>query len=185
MRDALSLSDQAIAHGSGKLESDDVRQMLGTVSRTKVLDLLDALIADDARQALTVLDAIASHSPDYSGTLDELASVLHQIALAQAVPGSIDTILENETLTEVLFPNMIKSAAKYAEELGSHEIFHGLKKMEGQLNHEIERLEFLHEKNSNIRREEIELAIDEKNTLASLIQSASVRMDAVQLIQKG
>ena len=59
----LSLSDQAIAHGSGKLESDDVRQMLGTVSRTKVLDLLDALIADDARQALTVLDAIASHSP--------------------------------------------------------------------------------------------------------------------------
>ncbi|MDC3197810.1 DNA polymerase III subunit gamma/tau, partial [Luminiphilus sp.] len=47
MRDALSLSDQAIAHGSGKLESDDVRQMLGTVSRTKVLDLLDALIADD------------------------------------------------------------------------------------------------------------------------------------------
>mgnify|MGYP003776085493 FL=1 len=91
MRDALSLSDQAIAHGSGKLESDDVRQMLGTVSRTKVLDLLDALIADDARQALAVLDAIASHSPDYSGTLDELASVLHQIALAQAVPGSIDT----------------------------------------------------------------------------------------------
>ena len=103
----------------------------------------------------------------------------------QIIPGPIDTILENETLTEVLFPNMIKSAAKYAEELGAHEIFHGLKKMEGQLNHEIERLEFLHEKNSNIRREEIELAIDEKNTLASLIQSASVRMDAVQLIQKG
>ena len=102
MRDALSLSDQAIAHGSGKLESDDVRQMLGTVSRTKVLDLLDALIADDARQALTVLDAIASHSPDYSGTLDELASVLHQIALAQAVPGSIDTTQPEFTRLESL-----------------------------------------------------------------------------------
>ena len=110
MRDALSLTDQAIAHGSGKLESDDVRQMLGTVSRTKVLDLLDALIADDARHALAVLDAIASHSPDYSGTLDELASVLHQIALAQAVPGSIDTtqpeVARLESLAAALTPDV-------------------------------------------------------------------------------
>ena len=110
MRDALSLTDQAIAHGSGKLESDDVRQILGTVSRTKVLDLLDALIADDARHALAVLDAIASHSPDYSGTLDELASVLHQIALAQAVPGSIDTtqpeVARLESLAAALTPDV-------------------------------------------------------------------------------
>jgi DNA polymerase-3 subunit gamma/tau len=110
MRDALSLSDQAIAHGSGKLESGDVRQMLGTVSRTKVLDLLDALISDDARQALAELDGIASHSPDYSGTLDELASVLHQIALAQAVPGSIDTTQPEfarlESLASALTPDI-------------------------------------------------------------------------------
>ena len=75
MRDALSLTDQAIAHGSGKLAADEVRQMLGTVSRTKVFDLLDAIVANDPKLALAVVEDIASHSPDYAGTLDELASV--------------------------------------------------------------------------------------------------------------
>ena len=99
MRDALSLTDQAIAHGSGKLAADEVRQMLGTVSRTKVFDLLDSIVANDPKFALAVVEDIASHSPDYAGTLDELASVLHQISLAQAVPGSVDSTLpEHERL---------------------------------------------------------------------------------------
>ena len=102
MRDALSLTDQAIAHGSGKLAADEVRQMLGTVSRTKVFDLLDAIVANDPKLALAVVEDIASHSPDYAGTLDELASVLHQISLAQAVPGSVDlTLPEHERLTSM------------------------------------------------------------------------------------
>jgi len=90
MRDALSLTDQAIAHGSGKLVADEVRAMLGTVSRTKVLDLLAAIADNDAKQALDVVDDLATHSPDYSGALDELSSVLHQVAIEQAVPGSLD-----------------------------------------------------------------------------------------------
>ena len=73
MRDALSLTDQAIAHGSGKLAADEVRAMLGTVSRTKVLDLLAAIADNDAKQALAVVDDLATHSPDYSGALDELS----------------------------------------------------------------------------------------------------------------
>mgnify|MGYP001196588193 CR=1 FL=1 len=93
MRDALSLTDQAIAHGSGKLAADEVRQILGTVSRTKVFDLLDAIVVNDAQQALAVVEDIASHSPDYAATLDELASVLHQISLAHAVPGAVDSTL--------------------------------------------------------------------------------------------
>ena len=102
MRDALSLTDQAIAHGSGKLAADEVRQMLGTVSRTKVFDLLDAIVANDPKLALAVVEDIASHSPDYAGTLDELASVLHQISLAQAVPGSVDSTLpEHERLASL------------------------------------------------------------------------------------
>ena len=102
MRDALSLTDQAIAHGSGKLAADEVRQMLGTVSRTKVFDLLDAIVANDPKLALAVVEDIASHSPDYAGTLDELASVLHQISLAQVVPGSVDSTLpEHERLTSM------------------------------------------------------------------------------------
>ena len=90
MRDALSLTDQAIAHGSGKLVGDDVRAMLGTVSRTKVLDLLQAISTSDVQQALAVVDDLATHSPDYSGALDELSGILHQIAIEQAVPGSLD-----------------------------------------------------------------------------------------------
>ena len=90
MRDALSLTDQAIAHGSGKLVGGDVRAMLGTVSRTKVLDLLQAISASDVQQALAVVDDLATHSPDYSGALDELSGILHQIAIEQAVPGSLD-----------------------------------------------------------------------------------------------
>ena len=102
MRDALSLTDQAIAHGSGKLAADEVRQMLGTVSRTKVFDLLDAIIANDVKLALAGVADIALHSPDYAGTLDELASVLHQISLAQAVPGSVDSTLpEHGRLTSL------------------------------------------------------------------------------------
>ncbi len=93
MRDALSLTDQAIAHGSGKLAADEVRAMLGTVSRTKVLDLLTAIADNDAKQALAVVDDLATHSPDYSGALDELSSVLHQVAIEQAVPGSLDEAL--------------------------------------------------------------------------------------------
>ena len=90
MRDALSLTDQAIAHGSGHLAGDDVRAMLGTVSRTKVLDLLQAISASDVQQALAVVDDLATHSPDYSGALDELSGILHQVAIEQAVPGSLD-----------------------------------------------------------------------------------------------
>ena len=102
MRDALSLADQAIAHGGGKLDANDVRDMLGTVSRTKVLDLLDALLTSDPQQTLAVVDDIASHSPDYAGTLDELASILHQVAIAQAVPNSVDTTQpEHKRLTDL------------------------------------------------------------------------------------
>ena len=102
MRDALSLADQAIAHGSGKLAADEVRQMLGTVSRTRVYDLLEAIVVNDTQQALTLVEDIASYSPDCVGTLDELASVLHQISLAQAVPGSVDpTLPEYERLVSL------------------------------------------------------------------------------------
>ena len=102
MRDALSLADQAIAHGGGKLDANDVRDMMGTVSRTKVLDLLDALLTSDPQQTLAVVDDIASHSPDYAGTLDELASILHQVAIAQAVPNSVDTTQpEHKRLTDL------------------------------------------------------------------------------------
>jgi len=102
MRDALSLTDQAISHGGGALTADNVRQMLGTVSKTKVLDLLDTVIGGDPSSALAAINDIATHSPDYRGTLDELASVLHQVTIAQMVPDSLEaTIAERDRIIAI------------------------------------------------------------------------------------
>ncbi len=89
MRDALSLTDQAIGYGSGSLQSSDVQAMLGTVDRGRVLDLVAAVLDDNPEQILAVVARIAEHAPDYTATLDEMVSVLHQMTIAQMVPGAI------------------------------------------------------------------------------------------------
>ncbi|MDG1066736.1 MAG: DNA polymerase III subunit gamma/tau [Luminiphilus sp.] len=98
MRDALSLTDQAIAYGSGQLQEADVRDMLGTVDRGRVLELLARVAAGDAAEILACVDAIAEHAPDYASTLEEIISLLHQLTLAQMVPDSVsgDTLEENK-----------------------------------------------------------------------------------------
>ncbi len=93
MRDALSLTDQAVAFGNGKLGETEVRNMLGTVDLSFVYRLLEAVAAQDAAAALGVVDAMSEHAPDYAGTLDELASLLHRVAVAQAVPDAVDNSL--------------------------------------------------------------------------------------------
>ncbi|MEH6589735.1 MAG: DNA polymerase III subunit gamma/tau [Halioglobus sp.] len=90
MRDALSLTDQAIAFGSGKLAEDDVRSMLGTVDLNFIYQLMDTIIAGESSQALDTVRNMAEHAPDFEGSLDELISLVHRIALAQAVPDAID-----------------------------------------------------------------------------------------------
>ena len=90
MRDALSLTDQAVAFGSNKLGEADVRAMLGTVELSFVYRLLQAVVDQDAAATLAVVEAMSEHAPDYPGTLQELASLLHRVALAQAVPDAID-----------------------------------------------------------------------------------------------
>lgn len=99
-------------------------------------------------------------------------------------PGQIEPLLENETLVETILPNIISAATKIAEVQSSKEIANGLQRMNLTLNHEIERLKTLQKKNKNIRPEEIQIALDEQVTLASLIKNARVRMDAIQLIIK-
>ena len=91
MRDALSLTDQAIAYGEGHLRGAEVAEMLGTVDRGRVLDLIAAVLDEDAPAVLNVVARIAEHAPDYVATLDELSSILHQMTIAQMVPGALDT----------------------------------------------------------------------------------------------
>ncbi len=88
LRDGLSLLDQAIAYAGGALREDVVRAMLGTVDRTQVAAMLDALAAGDGARLLQVVATLADFSPDWSGVLDALAEALHRIQVQQLVPGA-------------------------------------------------------------------------------------------------
>ena len=90
MRDALSLLDQAVAYGAGAVTEADVRAMLGTVDRSRVFELLDAIAAHDAAGALDVVAAVASDAADYADVLGEVVNTLHRIAVRQAVPGAAE-----------------------------------------------------------------------------------------------
>lgn len=90
MRDALSLTDQAIAFGEGKIADADVRTMLGTIDQTLVYDVLNGLIAEDVAAVLKAVEDLSEHSPDYSAALAELIAILHRIAIAQALPEAVD-----------------------------------------------------------------------------------------------
>jgi len=96
MRDALSLTDQAIAFGSEQLSSEAVNAMLGTVDRNHVLTLLVALAEQEPGGVLQALATVSEHCPGELALLDELISQLHQLAVCQAVPGSHD-----ETITQL------------------------------------------------------------------------------------
>lgn len=90
MRDALSLTDQAIAFGSGKIAEDDVRSMLGTIDQGIVHRLLEAVASQDGQAVLDAVDQLSQHAPDYEGALSELLALLHRVAIAQAVPNAVD-----------------------------------------------------------------------------------------------
>jgi len=90
MRDALSLTDQAIAFGAGSIGEDAVRQMLGTVGRSHVLALLDALAAGDGAAVVAGIDTLRAEGLSAEGTLEEMAELLQQMAVIQAVPDALD-----------------------------------------------------------------------------------------------
>jgi DNA polymerase-3 subunit gamma/tau len=86
MRDALSLLDQAVSYGGGKLVETDVRAMLGTLDRSHVYALLEALVEGDGQALMACIDNMASEVADYSEALAEIVSELQRIAIAQVVP---------------------------------------------------------------------------------------------------
>ncbi|QLL15293.1 DNA polymerase III subunit gamma/tau [Pseudomonas chlororaphis] len=90
MRDAMSLTDQAIAFGEGKVMAADVRAMLGTLDHGQVYDVLHALINGDAKALLEAVRHLAEQGPDWNGVLSEILNVLHRVAIAQALPDGVD-----------------------------------------------------------------------------------------------
>ncbi|MBA1428522.1 DNA polymerase III subunit gamma/tau [Pseudomonas orientalis] len=90
MRDAMSLTDQAIAFGEGKVLAADVRAMLGTLDHGQVFDVLHALIEGDAKALLEAVRHLSEQGPDWNGVLSEILNVLHRVAIAQALPEAVD-----------------------------------------------------------------------------------------------
>ena len=86
MRDALSLTDQAIAFGSGRLDEASVRVMLGSVDRGYVFRLLDALVRGDGRTIVETCEVLRLNGLSAASTLEEMATILQHMAVLQAVP---------------------------------------------------------------------------------------------------
>ena len=99
LRDALSLLDQAIAYGAGKVEETSVREMLGAVDRGYLFSILNALTRGDGPALLAEADLMAARSLSFDTALQDLATLLHRIALAQSVPDALaDDEPERDTL---------------------------------------------------------------------------------------
>ncbi|ORU91761.1 MAG: DNA polymerase III subunit gamma/tau [Cycloclasticus sp. symbiont of Poecilosclerida sp. N] len=101
MRDGLSLLDQAIVHGNGELNEADVIDLLGSVAREPVLDLLNALLTKDGATVLDCIGTLDEFAPDYAQVLQSLLSYLHQIAVCQ-IAGLENTDKSLQSLAEAL-----------------------------------------------------------------------------------
>lgn len=118
MRDALSLLDQAIAHGAGKVEEAQVREMLGSVDLDYLFNILDALLAGDAAGMLRVADEMATRSLSFDVALQELAALLTRLQIAQLAPQAIaDDLPERLRLLDLadqLAPEFVQLAYQIA-----------------------------------------------------------------------
>ncbi|NOT82534.1 MAG: DNA polymerase III subunit gamma/tau, partial [Gallionella sp.] len=102
MRDALSLMDQAIAFAAGKVEQAVVATMLGVIDQSYLFDLLGALHEKNGSQLLSIADSMATRSVVFEAALQDLATLLHRIALTQTVPQAIaDDDPDRERLSEL------------------------------------------------------------------------------------
>ena len=89
MRDALSLTDQALAHGNGSVRLESVLTMLGTLDHHHLHQLLEAILRQDAPATMAKITEIATLGPDFDQLHAELEALLHRVAMAQLLPASV------------------------------------------------------------------------------------------------
>ncbi|MDE8603493.1 DNA polymerase III subunit gamma/tau [Marinomonas sp. RSW2] len=89
MRDALSLTDQAIAFGNGTISESGVTAMLGLINQAQVLDLLEVVVSKNAAQVLSLIEQLADYQPDFTAICGSLLDTLHRVAIEQQVPGAL------------------------------------------------------------------------------------------------
>lgn len=106
MRDAMSLTDQAIAFGAGEVNEVDVRAMLGTIDTRLVYRMVECLVDQDAQGLLDAVNDLAQFSPDYNTVLGDLISLLHRIAVGQALPSAVDNSMGDKEQVQNLASRM-------------------------------------------------------------------------------
>jgi DNA polymerase-3 subunit gamma/tau len=118
MRDGLSLLDQAIAYGGGRVDTVEVREMLGTIDRDRVAMLLQALASGEGEVLLAGIESLAEQSPDFAGVLAELNSLLHRIALVQQIPSALDESLGDGEVVQALATQLSPEAVQLYYQIG-------------------------------------------------------------------
>jgi DNA polymerase III subunit gamma/tau len=102
MRDALSLTDQAIAYGNQTVNEAEVRSMLGAIDQSYLYDIIHALIQNNGEALIEKAQSMQMRNISFEAALNDLAIILHQIAMAQTVPDSIaDDLPERAVLLEL------------------------------------------------------------------------------------
>lgn len=102
MRDALSLLDQSLAYGRGRIQTVDIRTLLGLTEKGRLVQLLSEMLEDNAVQVFKEINEIANQSSDFSAVLVELITLIHHIAIAQKVPEALDdSILERDAILDL------------------------------------------------------------------------------------
>lgn len=181
---ATGAIDMVVSSGTGNASFGILRRPGSPVLLLEVLFLLETMggkgMDVDRFLPNTPLRVVVDHRGKELSDLYPVETLDRQL-----IPGPMDDLIRNETLMETILPNMIAAATTIAERLGAAVISQGLERMNQTMNHEIDRLQSLQQKNPLIRPEEIQIALAEQTHLASLMQNARIRMDALQLIQQG
>ena len=102
MRDALSLTDQAIAFGNENLSASDVSTMLGTIDQRDIERIVSTLVERDGPGLLAEISRISEFAPDYGVILADLLSLFHRVTMEQVVPGSADNALGDAAQVQAL-----------------------------------------------------------------------------------
>ena len=120
VRDALTLLDQAIAHGNGVLDSNNVNQLLGTIDNTLLMSLLDSIIDGSGEEAFNCLYKIEELSPEYEMILKNIISIIHQISLHQVLRNSKDQSIDelaskiDPEFCQLLYEIAVNSYSKFS-----------------------------------------------------------------------
>ena len=119
VRDALTLLDQAIAHGSGSLEADSVKKLLGTIDNSHLISMLHSIINGKGQSAFDDLAKIEELSPEYESILKSIISILHKTSLEKVLHNSNDENIKSlsqkidEEFCQLLYEISVNAYSKF------------------------------------------------------------------------